>query len=45
MAQEQLGITWKGKVMAIKVSTATGTIPVSAVANGIKYAANNGAHA
>jgi len=37
------GLTWNTKIMPIKVTSSTGSAPYSAIANGIIYAADNGA--
>lgn len=37
------GLTWNTKIMPIKVTSSTGSAPYSAIANGIVYAADNGA--
>jgi len=36
--------TWQGKALAIRVSDNSGTINTTNLANGIRYAVNNGAH-
>ena len=38
-----VGINWSASIMAVKVDDASGVIPIANVANGIIWAANNGA--